>query len=253
MPAILHNSGVRPFFALVRELAASRGKPEQPDSGRSLLLSLFMGGNRLYANWWCLNTTNRCTLPARGPAILIANHTSPLDPPLLQSSTDRPIGFLMARELFEVRWFEWLYRLLGCIPVNRTGRDTSALKASLRKLSQGEVLGIFPEGRMNLSGGSLLEPQLGAALLALRSRAPVIPVYIAGAPIGYSLVKPFFQRCRTQVRYGKPLDLTAYYGQERNRKVLEEVGRLMMSNLAELADFEQPRNASDSDQDGAAA
>jgi 1-acyl-sn-glycerol-3-phosphate acyltransferase len=194
--------------------------------------------NRWYTKLWCRNTSNRPPLGEQGAAILIANHTSPLDPALLQAGTDRVIGFLMARELFEVRSLNWLYRRLGCIPVNRTGRDTAAAKAALRALARGDVLGIFPEGKMNLNGKGLLDPLLGAALLALKSRAPVIPAYISGAVPGPSVVRPFFQRCRTRVRFGPPIDLSAYYGRERDRQVLAEVGRLFMSAVAQLGGVE---------------
>ena len=217
------------------------------------LLTWLMALNRLYVRLWCRNASNGSSLPRKGAAILIANHTSPLDPALLQAGTDRPIRFMMAREYYEVRWFGWLYRLLGCIPVNRTGRDTAAAKSALRALSHGEVIGIFPEGKINLDGHGLIEPQLGAALLALRSRATVVPAYLSGAPIGRTMIKPFFQPCRTEVKYGPPLDLSPYYGRERNRDVLAEVGRLMMSRLAELGGVDDRWKVAEDGHGGAAA
>lgn len=206
-------------------------------------LGLLMALNRLYVKLWCRHTSNRPTVPEQGGAIVIANHTSPLDPALLQAGTDRAIGFLMAREYYEVPSMNWLYRRVGCIPVNRTGRDTAAAKAALRALERGEVLGIFPEGMINLSAGGLLAPQLGAALIALKSSVPVVPAFISGAPLGFTMLKPFFEPCRTQVRYGPPIDLSAYRDRQRDRKVLIEVGQIMMSALSDLAGAENGRES----------
>lgn len=203
------------------------------------VLTFLAGMNRLYVKvWFRWSSNGPAPVPDRGAAIIVANHTSPVDPMILQCGTERLIVFMMARKYFKVRALSWLYRLLRSIPVNRTGRDTAATKAALRALERGEVLGVFPEGRINLTGNRLLDPRPGVALIALRRRVPVVPAYIEGAPLGTTMVRPFFKRAKVRVTYGRPIDLSQYYGREKDREVLEEVSRRFMSAIARLGGVE---------------
>lgn len=199
------------------------------------LLTFLAGLNRLYLTvWFRWSSNGSAPLPDEGPAIVVANHTSPLDPMILQCGTDRLIVFMMAREYFEAPALRWFFRLVRSIPVNRTGRDTAATKAALRALDRGDVLGIFPEGRINTTGRGLLDPRPGVALIALRRQVPVIPAYVEGAPLGTTMVQPFFKRAKVRVTYGRPIDLSAYHEGEKNRQTLEEVSRVFMSGIARL-------------------
>lgn len=202
-------------------------------------IAFFEGLNRIYVKiWFRWSSNGPAPLPEHGGAIIVANHTSPLDPHALQCGTDRLIVFLVAREYYEVRAFKEIFRLLRYIPVNRTGRDIAATKAALRALEHGEVLGIFPEGRINPTGEGLLDPQQGVAMIALRRRVPVIPAFIVGTPRGATMVRSFFQRSKIRVTYGQPIDLSKFYGREKDREVLAEVSGLFMSALAQLGDVE---------------
>lgn len=202
-------------------------------------IAFFEGLNRIYVKiWFRWSSNGPAPLPEQGGAIIVANHTSPLDPHALQCGTDRLIVFLVAREYYEVRGLKGIFRLLRYIPVNRTGRDIAATKAALRALEHGEVLGIFPEGRINPTGEGLLDPQQGVAMIALRRRVPVIPAFIEGTPRGTTMVRSFFQRSKIRVTYGRPIDLSKFYGRERDREVLAEVSGLFMSALAQLGGVE---------------
>src|SRR4051812_32702659 len=76
-----------------------------------------------------LRVLSPCRLPKRGPAILVCNHTSGLDPVLIQSTCPRLIVWMMAKEFYDIRWFTWGYELIEAIPVARSGRDVSATRA----------------------------------------------------------------------------------------------------------------------------
>ena len=118
-------------------------------------------------------------IPSQGPAIIAANHVSYLDPPLLGAVTPRPIRFVAKRELFALPLLGRFLRSIGTFPVERSRPDLRAVRHSLRVLERGELLGIFPEGTRNKRGG--LKPFLeGVGWLAIKSRAPVIPVVIHG-------------------------------------------------------------------------
>jgi 1-acyl-sn-glycerol-3-phosphate acyltransferase len=122
-------------------------------------------------------------LPEHGAAILIANHTCPVDSMLLQAACRRVLGFLIAKEYYDFWAFRWICRLLGCIPVRRDGRDLAATRAALRALEQGRVVPMFPEGRiLPTSGRELGTPRHGVAFIVLHARVPVIPAYVWGTP-----------------------------------------------------------------------
>src|SRR4051812_42213381 len=90
-------------------------------------------------------------LPRDGPAILVCNHTSGLDPLLIQSVCPRLITWMMAREYYNVRGLGWVFKAVGAIPVERSGRDLASTRAAMRALANGAILGVFPEGKIETS------------------------------------------------------------------------------------------------------
>src|SRR5260370_19584177 len=110
--------------------------------------------NAAYCGFWHqLEIRGVAPLPAVGPAILISNHTFCIDHMLLQASTDRLLGFLILKDLYDYWLFHRLCRLALCIPVRRDGRDVSATRGALRALQEGRGVPIFPEGRISPTSG----------------------------------------------------------------------------------------------------
>ena len=219
---------------LVFRLLTRRPSVEHEIGGyRALLWEL----NRLFcAVWHGLDARAWAPLPERGPAILIANHTSGLDPSLLQATSRRVLGFLIAREFYEHPVFHPLCRILGCIPVRRDGHDLAATRASLRALEEGRVVPIFPEGRINPSSGrSLLEPKPGIAFIVLHARVPVIPAFIWGTPATNHVVKALVTPSRSHVIYGPPIDPAVFAtGGPIDRERLEQVAQQLMAAIRAL-------------------
>ncbi|HET8808371.1 MAG TPA: lysophospholipid acyltransferase family protein [Methylophaga sp.] len=135
----------------------------------------------------------RIDLPEHGPAIIVANHISGLDPLLLIAASKRPLRFLIAREEYQRFGMQWLFRAAGCIPVDRDGRPEKSLRQALKALQQGEVIAIFPHGRIHLDSDPPRKIKAGCTRLALWSQAPIIPVRIdgVGAP-GKILLAPWW-------------------------------------------------------------
>ena len=188
---------------------------------------------------------NRCNIPEHGAAIIIANHTSPADPVLLwtrhfesfQKPHLRVIGYLTAREYYDVHpLIRWVCRAMESIPVDRNGRDTQPLRLALRRLEEGRLLGLFPEGRLNeLSPDTQLLPgDTGAAWLALKADVPVIPVFIHRAPRHHSMVRAFFVHTRASLTYGKPIDLSHWKGRKLTAEQLADATDHMLQCLADL-------------------
>lgn len=131
-------------------------------------------------------------LPGQGPAIVVANHISGLDPLLLIAASKRPLRFLIAREEYQRFGMQWLFRAAGCIPVDRAGRPEKSLRQALKALQQGEVIAIFPHGRIHLDSDPPRPLKAGFARLAAWSGAPIVAVRIDGVTAaGKILSAPF--------------------------------------------------------------
>jgi 1-acyl-sn-glycerol-3-phosphate acyltransferase len=159
--------------------------------------------------WHRLRIDRRAPLPEHGPAILICNHTCGIDHVLLQAASDRILGFMVAREYYDYPLLTPWCRLVGCIPVNRDGRDFTATRAALRVLKDGRVLPIFPEGHITPESGRRIdEIKPGTSYLALHTGAPVIPAYLCGTPETDSIVKALVTPSHSRVIFGEPIDLS---------------------------------------------
>jgi 1-acyl-sn-glycerol-3-phosphate acyltransferase len=137
-------------------------------------------------------------VPKTGPVILACNHVSYLDPPGMGCFSGRRISFMAKKELFDIPLLGPAIAAVGAYPVDRKGSARAAIKKSLEVLKAGGTVGIFPEGTRNLSGE--VEPQVGAALLASLSKAPVVPACIVGSDRAKHFPK-------IKVAFGPPLRL----------------------------------------------
>lgn len=178
-------------------------------------------------------------VPRAGPAILVANHRSGLDPLLVAVATRRRVHFLMAREYYEVPGLTWAFRALGCIPVNRDGNDLGATKAALKALHAGHVIGIFPQGGIRETAEAL-EGKAGVALLALRSGAPVVPYYIQGSPALDSVFLALFTPSRSRIFCGSPFSLEPTCGRP-TRADIEARAAIVFDAISRLRPIEIPR------------
>ncbi|HSF03417.1 MAG TPA: lysophospholipid acyltransferase family protein [Solirubrobacterales bacterium] len=173
-------------------------------------------------------------IPAAGSVLIVSNHSSVLDPPLIGSVCPRQLTFLAKAELFRIPGFGWLIRRLGARPLRREGADPSALRMAQRVLGEGRALLVFPEGTRG-EEGVLREAKAGAALLAVQSGATVIPAYVRGSgrawPRGRRLPRP----AKVVVTFGAPLRFQRASGADR-RAQYETASRQMMAAIAELRD-----------------
>ena len=128
---------------------------------------------------YSLNVHGLHNLPPQGPFIICANHTSWFDPPMVGCvlSGRNRIYFMAKEELFKVFILGALIKKLGAFPVKRNKADLGAIKHALKLLEKGGILGLFPEGTRTRNG-ELGELHNGAALIALMSKKPVLPVSV---------------------------------------------------------------------------
>lgn len=198
-----------------------------------------------------VKAVNHRTIPEHTAAIVIANHTSPVDPMLIwadhcrefKGPTIRLPGFMTAKEYCEIGGIVgWICGVMACIPVERSGRDMGPARDALRRLKDEHLVGIFPEGKINAVAPDvqLIQGDTGAAWLALKSRVPVIPIYIRNAPRGKSMLGSFLIRTHSVLHYGKPIDISRWYDKRLTQDILREVTDEMMHQLAILGGVKPP-------------
>lgn len=136
-----------------------------------------------------------------GPAVVVANHPSALDPLFIAAAVPERILFVGAAEFLAMPVVGWAMRTYGCIPVRRGEIDLSVIRESVCALRAGRKVAIFPEGRVTPEPGPL---HRGAALIAARAGAPIVPVAVCGTdrvfPLGARVPRPG----RVRVRIGSP-------------------------------------------------
>lgn len=114
-------------------------------------------------------------IPQEGPLLIIANHISYWDPVVVGTVMNRQVYFMAKAELFDYPVFGAIIRSLGAFPVSRKKIDRSSLRKAIKLLSEGKVVGIFPEGTRNKKG-DLLPFLPGAAFVARKAAVPIIPI-----------------------------------------------------------------------------
>jgi 1-acyl-sn-glycerol-3-phosphate acyltransferase len=191
---------------------------------------------RLYAGFWCrAKRIGLCTVPRRGPIILAANHTAGIDPLLIYATClHRKISFLVAREYVH-GLAGWFMRLVDCIPLDRARPSHGSLTAACRLLQRGGCLGIFPQGQFEPPGQPQQATRVGVGWLALRSDAVVIPCHISGTRYSDRVVNSFFHRHNVRVRYGRPVDLSAFRGLQKDRDAAQSATNAIMDAIRALA------------------
>lgn len=137
-------------------------------------LSIWTVAKLLYG----LRTEGRLRVPREGPVVLLANHTSHFDPPLVGGATRRQLSYL-ARDTLFVGPLGWLIRSYDAVPVDRDGSGIAGIKATLKRLKQGGAILLFPEGTRS-DDGEMKAFKPGFVALVRRGKATVVPIGFAG-------------------------------------------------------------------------
>lgn len=165
-----------------------------------------------------IDVSGRRFLPA-GPALIVPNHVSYMDPLLISLAANRPMRYLMYRGLYETPGLEWLFRALGAMPISsKDPRPVTAatLERARRALADGETVVIFPEGHLTYDG-ELDAFRTGFQRIAAGANVPVVPAGVSGmwgsafshapgASLGRGFLARLFGRRRVSVRFGPALE-----------------------------------------------
>jgi 1-acyl-sn-glycerol-3-phosphate acyltransferase len=143
-------------------------------------------------------------IPPEGGALILSNHQSHLDPLLIGLAADRRLNFLARETLFTFLPFRWLIQSLNAIPIDREGVGLSGLKETMRRVRDGEIVLIFPEGTRT-PDGEVAILKAGFCALARRVRAPLVPAAIDGAFDAWPRTRRFPRRACIHVVFGPAL------------------------------------------------
>lgn len=168
-------------------------------------------------------------IPRKGPALLLANHESFLDPPMIGITTTRPLYYLARKTLFKPGLADWVLRHLNAIPVDQEGVAKEGLKTIINLLNDGKAVVVFPEGERTWKGDiQPLKP--GIQLVMRKTNAPIIPVGITGAYSAYPRTEkiphfsPFFMPARDgaiAIAVGKPMNPAPFLEMPREQMLVE--------------------------------
>jgi 1-acyl-sn-glycerol-3-phosphate acyltransferase len=118
-------------------------------------------------------------VPKRGAVIIVSNHASDFDPPIVANCVGRPVAFMAKEELFKIPVLKTVIKSYGAYPVKRGTGDRAAIRAAVASLENGWATGVFLQGTRTIDG-KITDPKLGAALIAAKTNVPLLPVSIWG-------------------------------------------------------------------------
>ena len=146
----------------------------------------------------------RENIPRENSFIVVSNHGSLLDPPLLGHALDRNISFMAKAELFKIPFLGFVIKACGAYPVKRGIADKNTIKTACEKLSNNKSIGIFIDGTRQ-KNGRVNKPKQGAALLAFKNQKLLLPVALVNSHklIRFKFCIPFFSKI--VIKVGKPL------------------------------------------------
>jgi 1-acyl-sn-glycerol-3-phosphate acyltransferase len=171
-------------------------------------------------------------IPSQGGVLVVSNHQSHFDPPLIGLGSSRRLNYLARDTLFRYAPFRWLIKSLDAIPIDREGIGLAGIKQSLKRLKQGEIVLIFPEGTRT-PDGQIKTFRPGFTSLAVRSRAAILPAAIEGAYQCWPKSRLFPRPGKIYVCYGQPI-LPREYEDMDERDLLVLVEKRIRQCHAEL-------------------
>jgi len=170
-------------------------------------------------------------IPPRGRLLVVANHQSNADPPVVSAAIHRRVWFVGKRELFRNPISAAVLRAWGIHPVKRNGRDIDGLRWILQMLEQEQAVAIFPEGTRSPRG--MRVANRGVAYIAMKSQATILPVAITGTENVRAMWRVPFPFCSIHVKIGQPFSLPLIEG-KLDQAVMDSLTEMIMMRVAAL-------------------
>ena len=162
----------------------------------------------------------------KGKAILCSNHRSNWDIVNYLLHTSECVKILAKKELKNNKLFGFILKHLGAIFIDREGNDINAIKECMKALKNDKKLFIFPEGtRLKDESAVLGEVKSGLALIAIKTKTPIVPMWVVSKPKAFR---------KSKIIIGKPYELTDFYSKKLDEATLEEANKVVREKMLEL-------------------
>jgi 1-acyl-sn-glycerol-3-phosphate acyltransferase len=170
-------------------------------------------------------------VPRKGPVLVLSNHLSVADPVLIGASTGRKVIFMAKEELFKNFFVNYIIRSFGAFPVYRSNVNLEALRKANAVLKNGQLLGMFPEGKRSQEA-VLKQAFMGSALVARRNQVTILPIAITGSEKirGFGWI---WHRPKITLKIGRSFALPDTQNQFGRDQLNEDI-RYIMKHIAEL-------------------
>jgi len=180
---------------------------------------------------------NRDRLIDHGGALVVSNHVSFLDPPLVGTAHQNGVYYLARKTLFK-GFCAWLYPRWNSIPVDQENPDMSSLKTVIKHLKSGDRVVMFPEGERSWDG-KLADAKAGVGLIISKAKVPVVPCRLFGAHDALPRGASFWKQRQITLVVGNPIEFTPEELQGKGREAYQVIADRVMSEIAKL---ELPEN-----------
>lgn len=167
-----------------------------------------------------------------GGALIVSNHVSFLDPPLVGIAHDNGVWFLARKTLFK-GFCAWLYPRWNSIPIDQENPDMSSLKNVIKKLKSGERVVMFPEGERSWDG-KMLEAKAGVGLIVSKAKVPVLPVRLFGAHEALPRGAAFWKQSQVTLVVGKPIEFSEAELKAKGRDAYQVIADKIISEIAAI-------------------
>ncbi|MGB7443139.1 MAG: lysophospholipid acyltransferase family protein [Coleofasciculaceae cyanobacterium] len=171
-------------------------------------------------------------VPMDSPLVVVSNHASDFDPPIVSSCVRRPVAFMAKEELFRIPVLKQAIELYGAYPVKRGAADRSAIRSAINCLADGWAVGVFLQGTRT-PDARIPEPKLGAALIAAKAKVPLLPVSLWGTQAILSQGSPVPRPAPITVRIGQLIDAPT----SSKREELESITQACAEAIHDLHDL----------------
>lgn len=172
-------------------------------------------------------------VPAAGPFLLVSNHQSILDPILIQAFCPRPVHTMAKSSQFAGRFMGWYMPRLNAFPVRRYQVDPQAVRMALRRLRQGQAVGVYVEGERSWDG-RLQPARLGTLRLILKAGVPVVPCVIRGSYDVWPRWHRGLRRAPVRITFGAPMRFPRSDRREERNALLGQTRAHLMGEIRRL-------------------
>ncbi len=209
--------------------------PEKIKSDRNLFYMLYKLSALIIRLIFYINggveVKGKDNVPAEGGVIIASNHISYLDPPLIGAVLPRRATFMARKGLFSIPLIGWFIKHCA-LPVDREKPLPSTIKDTVKRLKNGELIVMFPEGRRSETG-ELIKARRGVGMVTSLSNVPVVPTLVVGTDKALPLGAKWLKRAKISVIFDKPIYCSTIEGID-SRNLHEDISKKIMSAIGEM-------------------